>query len=86
MKENNGALKSEAELNMVVNSSRPVMPALRRQRQEDLWKFKASLIYTVNSRTGRVTIVRPCAKNKTKIIEIDEQCPIIFEDHYFILY
>ena len=49
-----------------------VMPALRRQRQEDLCKFKASLVYTVNSMTGRVIIVIPCVENKTKIIETDK--------------
>jgi hypothetical protein len=31
------------------------MPALRRQRQADLREFKASLIYTLRSRTIRVT-------------------------------
>jgi hypothetical protein len=30
-----------------------LIPVLKRQRQEDLYEFKASLIYTVNSRTAR---------------------------------
>ena len=31
----------------------PLIPALRRQRQEDLCEFKASLVYMVSSRTAR---------------------------------
>ena len=40
------------------------MPAL--QRQVDLCKFKASLIYRVNSRTARATQRNPVLKNKQK--------------------
>ena len=41
----------------------PVIPALGRQRQADLCEFKASLIYSVSSRTARAT-KRPCLKKK----------------------
>ena len=34
-----------------------MVPALRRQRQEDLGELQASLIYKVNSRTARVGLV-----------------------------
>jgi hypothetical protein len=34
--------------------STPLDPALRRQRQADLYEFKASLLYRVSSRTARV--------------------------------
>jgi hypothetical protein len=30
----------------------PLIPALRRQRQAELYEFKASLMYRVNSRTA----------------------------------
>ena len=33
----------------------PLIPALRRQRQEDLCEFKVSLIYIVSFRTARAT-------------------------------
>jgi hypothetical protein len=36
----------------------PLMPALRRQREEDLWEFKASLPHKASSRTTRVVIQR----------------------------
>ena len=42
-------------------------PALRKQRQSDLWEFKANLVYRVSSRAGRATQKRPClAKMKPK--------------------
>jgi hypothetical protein len=44
------------------------IPALRKQRQVDLWEFQASLVYRVSSRTAR-TLYRknPVSKqNKTK--------------------
>jgi hypothetical protein len=47
-----------------------VIPALRRQRQVDLCKFKASLVYRVSSRTARATQKNPVStntkQNKTK--------------------
>jgi hypothetical protein len=33
----------------------PLVPTLVRQRQVDLYEFKASLVYRVNSRTARTT-------------------------------
>ena len=33
----------------------PLIPAHRRQRQVDLCEFKASLVYTVSSRSARAT-------------------------------
>jgi hypothetical protein len=33
--------------------SMPLIPALQRQKQVDLREFKASKVYTVNSRTSR---------------------------------
>ena len=37
----------------------PLIPALGRQRQVDLYEFKASLIYTVSSRSVRITQKNP---------------------------
>lgn len=34
----------------------PLIPALERQRQENLWEFKASLVYKVNSRIARAVL------------------------------
>ena len=31
----------------------PLVPALRRQRQTDLWEFEDSLIYIMSSRTAK---------------------------------
>ena len=41
----------------------PIIPALRRWKQVDLYRFKASLIYTVSYRTARATQLDP-VKNK----------------------
>ena len=44
-----------------------LIPALRRQRQADLWEFKASLVYRVSSRTARaVTQRNPVSKQTNK--------------------
>ena len=44
-----------------------LIPALRRQRQTDVYKFKVSLVYRVSSRTIRAVTQRtPVSKNKTK--------------------
>ena len=43
----------------------PLIPALRRQRQEDLCEFEAKLIYRVSSRTARATY-RETLSRKTK--------------------
>lgn len=32
-----------------------LIPALRRKRQADLWEFKVTLVYTMNSKPARVT-------------------------------
>ena len=42
----------------------PLILALRRQTQEDLCEFEASLIYNTNSRTAR-TQRNPVFRNKT---------------------
>jgi hypothetical protein len=42
------------------------MPALRRQRQVDLCKFKVSLVYRTSSRTARATQRNAVLKNNTK--------------------
>jgi hypothetical protein len=43
----------------------PLILALGRQRQTDLFEFKASLVYTVSSRTARAIPGKPSLK-KTK--------------------
>ena len=43
----------------------PIIPALGRQRQADLYDFKASLVYRASSRTARDTQRNPVS-NKTK--------------------
>ena len=43
----------------------PLIPALARQRQADLCRFEASLVYRVSSRTGfNATRRNPVSKNK----------------------
>jgi hypothetical protein len=37
----------------------PLIPALNRQRQVDLFEFKARLIYRASFRTSRVTQINP---------------------------
>ena len=44
----------------------PLFPALRRQRQVDLFEFEASLVYRASSRTARTTQRHPVSKNKQK--------------------
>ena len=45
----------------------PLIPALERQKQVDIYEFKASLVYRASSRTARaVTQRNPVSKNKTK--------------------
>jgi hypothetical protein len=43
-----------------------LIPALRRQRQEDLCEFQTSLVYKVSFRTDRTIQRNPVSKNKTK--------------------
>ena len=45
----------------------PLILALQRQRQVDLCKFKASLIYRVSSRRARGTQRNPVLKNQNKM-------------------
>jgi hypothetical protein len=42
-----------------------VVPALGRQRQEDLCEFEASLVYRVSSRTARATQRNPVLNKQT---------------------
>jgi hypothetical protein len=44
----------------------PLIPALGRQRQEDLCEFRVSLVYRVSSKTSRVTQRNPVLENKIK--------------------
>jgi hypothetical protein len=43
----------------------PLIPALKRQRQVDLWEFKASLVYIVSYNQGYIE--KPCLKKKIHI-------------------
>ena len=43
----------------------PLIPVLRRQRQEDLCELKDNLVYRVNSRTARATLF---GKGRKKIV------------------
>ena len=52
----------------------PLIPALGRQRQADLCEFKASLVYSVSSRTARATQRNPVSKKKTKQKTMEEYC------------
>lgn len=42
----------------------PLIPVLRGQRQVDLYKFKASLVYRMSSRIVTVTQKNPVSKNR----------------------
>ena len=58
----------------------PLVPALRRQRQVDLWEFEASLVYKANSKTARTVSQRkPCLKetNKTNKPTKNLKCRVI---------
>jgi hypothetical protein len=43
-----------------------LIPSLRRQRQVDLCKTEASLVYRVNSRTARATQRNPVSKTNKR--------------------
>ena len=47
---------------MLGSGGTPLIPALGRQRQADLYEFKASLIYRVSSRTGSKGAEKPVLK------------------------
>ena len=52
----------------------PLIPALGRQRQEDLCEFEASLVYKASSRTARtVTQRNPVSKQTNTIIITTKQ-------------
>ena len=44
----------------------PLILALRRQMQVDLFEFEVSLVYRVSPNTATAVIEKPCLKNKTK--------------------
>ena len=44
----------------------PLIPALRRQRQEELCELKASLVYSVSSRIARATQGNPVSEKEKK--------------------
>jgi hypothetical protein len=44
----------------------PLIPVLGRQRQLDLYEFKANLVYRASSRTARAIQRNIVSKNKTK--------------------
>ena len=46
----------------------PLIPALRRQIQADLYEFKASLLYKASSRTARAVTQRNPVSKQNKII------------------
>ena len=45
----------------------PLIPALRRQTQEDLCEVEASLVYRASSRRGSKAIEKSCLEKKQKI-------------------
>ena len=42
----------------------PLIPALRSQKQEDLYELEDSLCYTVSSRTAEATQRNPVSENQ----------------------
>ena len=58
----------------------PLIPTLRRQKQEDLLKFKARLIYRASSRTARTTQRNPVSKNNNNKKRYDN-CKCIHSKH-----
>lgn len=44
----------------------PLIPAPEKQRQIDLFEFKASLVYKVSSRNSSISTEKPCVKNPQK--------------------
>ena len=63
--------KTESVVNRVDSSGAwwrtPLIPALGRQKQEDLCELKASLVYRVSSRTVRTTQRNSVSKNQNKV-------------------
>ena len=54
----------------------PFIPALGRQRQVDLWEFKASLIYTATPRTARAIQRGPVSKTNQPTQQTNKSCYI----------
>jgi hypothetical protein len=52
----------------------PLIPALGRQRQVDLYEFKASLVCRLSSRSARATQRNPVSTNKQQ-----QQRILVFE-------
>jgi hypothetical protein len=50
-----------------------LVPALGRQRQEDLCEFEVSLVYRVSSRTAKIKKREPVSKIKAKSINKEVQ-------------
>ena len=50
----------------------PIDPVLRRQRQVDLWKFMANLVYKESSKTARAIQRNLVSKIETKKEEEEE--------------
>lgn len=46
----------------------PLILSLRRQRQENLWEFSASLVYKASSTTARAVTKRLCLKRQKGLV------------------
>ena len=59
----------------------PLIPALRKQRHANIYKFKASLVYTTSSRTARDT--QPmCIQHRNPMLNIKQTKSVI----YFLIF
>ena len=55
----------------------PGIPALGRQRQEDLCGFEVSLVYKIKLQDSQDYIERPCLKNQNQKIKTrKDNCPL----------
>ena len=57
----------------------PLIPALGRQRQADLYEFKASLVYRVSSWIARATQRNPVSKKNCNKTNKQKQCAFQLE-------
>jgi hypothetical protein len=65
----------------------PLIPALRRQRQEDLCECEDSLVYRVSSRTANATQRNPLFKTTNKKLSLDfESFKPLFLQMLFLLF
>ena len=66
----------------------PLIPTHRRQRQTDPYKFKASLVYRVNFKTGSKATVKPCLKTsplkKIKIKKVKTEHEFLSHIHVLL--